>query len=88
MDEKNDIVDPSQCPSDRNCGPFTMTDLERKNDRHCAIGGEVLAKECVEHIFAAESTLPDVAIPTLCCQKTLLLKEKARLWCTMLSVIC
>ena len=54
FDAESDSVDPSQCQSDRNCGPFTLTDLERKDDHHCAVGGEVLATECVEFIFAAK----------------------------------
>ena len=43
--EKNDIdiVGPSQCPPDRNCGPSTMTDVGRTNDPHRAIWSNVLA---------------------------------------------
>ena len=39
-----------------------MTDLERNIDPHCANGGEVFAQECVEHIVAAEPTLPADAV--------------------------
>ena len=66
IDERCGIVDPPQCPLDRNCGPFTMINSERPNDPHRAIGSDVLAAECVEHIPAANSVLPDAAIPMFC----------------------
>ena len=40
-----------------------MTDLGRTDDPHRAIRSNVLAAECVEHIPAVNSALPDVAIP-------------------------
>ena len=56
-----------------------MTDLERKNDPHCAIGGEVLAQECVEHIFAAEPALSAAAIPIVDARTSYFWKKK-RAW--------
>ena len=75
LDGKYGIVDPSQCPKDHNCGSSTMTNLERPNDVHRAIGSEVLATECVEHILAADPVLPDVATPTVVCLEHVVFRE-------------
>ena len=74
-DEKRGIVGPSQCPMDRNCGTFTMTDLERTDDPHRAIGSDVLAAACVEHIPAANSALPDAAIPIVVWSEDVVFRE-------------
>ena len=46
-----------------------MTDFGRTDDPHRAIGSNVLAAECVEHIPAANSALPDVRIPIVVCSE-------------------
>ena len=46
-----------------------MTNLERPNDPHRAIGSDVLAAECVERIPAADPALPNAAIPTVVCSE-------------------
>ena len=53
----------------------TMTNLERPNDPHRVIGSEVLAAECVEHIPAANSALPDAAIPSVVCSENVVVRE-------------
>ena len=51
-----------------------MTDL-RTNDPHRAIGSDVLAAECVEHIPATNSALPDAAIPIVVCSENVVFRE-------------
>ena len=48
---------------------------ERPNDLHRAIGSDVLAAECVEHIPAADSALPDAAIPIVVCSENIVFRE-------------
>ena len=60
---KDDIMNPSQCCLDCNCGPSTMLDVERKADPTQTTAGEILARECVDHIAAAAPTLPAATFP-------------------------
>ena len=54
-----------------------MTDLERKNDPHRAIVGEVSAQECVEHMVAAKPTFPANAIPTVVLPENVACRRKS-----------
>ncbi len=69
IDEEYGIVEPSQCPIYCNYWPFTMMNSERPDDPHRAIGSEVVAAECVEHIPAADSAVPDAAVPIVVCSE-------------------
>ena len=63
INEKYCIVEPSQCLKGRDCEPFTMMNPGLADDPHRAIGSDVLAAKCVEHISAADSAFPHAAIP-------------------------
>jgi len=52
-----------------------MINSECPDDPHCAIGSEVLAAECVEHIPAADSALPDAAILIVVCSEHVVVVE-------------
>ena len=56
-------------------GTSAMTNLERLDDPHRAVGSEVLAAECVEQIPAADSALPNAAIPIVVCSEQLVFRE-------------
>ena len=44
------------------------------DDPHRAIGSDVLAAKCVEHIPAADSALPHAAIPTVVCSENVVVR--------------
>jgi len=76
IDEKCGIVDPSQCPNNRDCEPLTMMNFGPADDPHRAIGSDTLAAKCVEHISVADSALPDAAISTVASSENVVSRGK------------
>ena len=64
-----------------------MMNLGPADDPHRAIGSDVLAAKCVEHISVADSALPNATIPIVASSENVVFLSNDQLERTMLLVV-